>query len=302
MMNYLNAIVVALVALFGTARAEVAIPEQAAFPLPADVQQSVDTLASASDVLVFGETHGTKEMPGMVGELLARFTKLGFGALALEVPRDQQQELAAWAKEDTTVVPRFFAKPSPDGRGNEQVLALVRRALKPPYEWKLICFDGTDEELSRAIMSRLPKGAKGGIAEEAAKLSSDDLVAISMMRDAMMAKNFAAEQAKLPAKTKVVAVCGNVHARTANHEVAKSQMKALWPSFAAVLKADHPQWQVRSINVEAFGGEYFNGGKVRKFGKRPIAAIEARATPDAVWDWELNLPTASAATFLETPH
>lgn len=151
------------------------------------------------------------------------------------------------------------------------------------------------------MMERLPKAAKGSIAERAAKLSPDDLVALSLERDAMMAKNFAAEREKLPAKCKVLAVCGNVHARTTNHATAKNPLKNLWPSFAAVVKREHPQWQVRSINVQAFVGEYFNGGKVRKFGERPLTKIEARPTAGADWDWELNLPRASAATFVASP-
>jgi hypothetical protein len=78
-------------------------------------------------------------------------------------------------------------------------------------------------------------------------------------------------------------------------------LKNLWPSFAAVLKRDHPQWQVRSVNVDAFGGEYFNGGKVRKFGERPLAKVEARRTAEADWDWALDLPRTRAATFLVSP-
>lgn len=301
MMRYLKLFSVAFILLAAATRAEVAIPEQQAYPLPADVQQSLATLASECDLIVLGETHGTKEVPAIVEELLATLTRLEYGALALEVPRDQQSAIAAWAKADAEPVPRFFAKPSQDGRGNEQVLALVRRALRPPYEWKLICFDATDEEFSRQMMERLPKAAKGGVADRAAKLSPDDIVALSVERDALMTKNFAAEREKLPAKTKVLAICGNVHARTANHAPASSPLKALWPSFAAVLKRDQPRWHVSSVNVQAFGGRYFNGGKVNKFGERPLAKVEARPTTEADWDWELNLPRASAATFLESP-
>jgi erythromycin esterase-like protein len=302
MLNYLKAIAVAFVVLSATARAEVTIPEQPAYPLPPDVQQSLKTLASECDVLVIGETHGTKEVPAIVEGSLDTLTKLGYRALALEVPRDQQQAVTAWAKGDTATLPRFFEKPSEDGRGNQQVLALLRRALKPPFEWKLICFDSTEEEFMRQIMERIPKTATGSIADRAAKISPDDIVAISLQRDATMAKNFAAEREKLPKKDKVLTIGGNVHARTANHAPAKSQKTALWPSFAALLKREHPQWQVRSINVEAFGGEYFNGGKVNKFAERPLTKVEARPTAEADWDWELNLPHASAATFLDRPN
>lgn len=300
-MNYLKSILVALTMLSATTRAEVTAPEQPSFPLPDDVQQSLKTLASESDVLVLGETHGTQEVPAIVEELLPTLTNLGYGVIALEVPLDEQPAIAACVKGDIGVVPRFFAKPGEDGRGNRQVLAMVRRALMPPYKWKLICFDETNEEMMRQMMERLPKDAKGNIAERVAKFSPDDITAISVHRDATMAKNFAEERKKLPAKLKVVAVCGNIHARTANHASAKSTLKALWPSFAALLKQDQPHWQVRSVNVQAFSGEYFNGGKVNKFTGRPLTKVEARPTAEADWDWELNLPRATAATFLASP-
>lgn len=108
-----------------------------------------------------------------------------------------------------------------------------------------------------------------------------------------------AEWEKLSTKGKVLAICGNLHARTADHAPAESPIKAFWPSFAAVLKRDHPNWQMRSINVQAFSGEYFNGGKVNKFSERPLDKVESRPTPDRDWNWELNLPRATVATFLQ---
>ena len=66
MLNYLKFIAVGVVTLSATARAEITIPQQQPYPLPADVQQSLKSLASECDVLVIGETHGTKEMPAIV--------------------------------------------------------------------------------------------------------------------------------------------------------------------------------------------------------------------------------------------
>lgn len=300
-MNHPTFIAVAVTMLSTTSCAQVAIPEQPPYPLPAEVRQPLATLASECDVLLIGETHGTREVPAIIEELLAPLSKLGYRALALEVPRDAQPAITAWATGDADVVPTFFAKPGPDGRGNQQVLALIRRALSPPHKWRLICFDTTEEEFVRQTIERLPKGAEGTNAERAAKLSFNDIIALSVQRDAMMAKYFAAGRQKLHKNDKVLAVCGNLHARTADHAPADSPTKAFWPSFAAVLKRDHPHWQLRSINVQAFSGKYFNGGKVNKFNERPLAKVEARPTPDADWDWELNLPRATVATFLESP-
>jgi hypothetical protein len=292
---------IALVAGCGPRQAEVVVPELPPYPLPAEVQQSLTTLADKCDVLILGETHGTQEVPAVVEALLAPLAKLGYRALALEVPRDQQSALVAWATGTTGVVPTFFANPGPDGRGNEQALALVRNALRPPYQWKLICFDATEAELGRQMQERLPKVAQRTIAELAAKLSFDDIVALSVKRDAMMANGFAAEREKLPTNCKVLAICGSLHARTADHAPADSPIKAFWPSFAAVLQRDQPNWKMQSINVQAFGGEYFNGGKLNKFSDRPLEKVEIRQTANADWDVELNLPRATAATCLQSP-
>jgi hypothetical protein len=297
-MNYLKFLAVVFLVFSAVARADDNGSEQRAV-LPADVRQKLEVLAGKCDILVLGETHGTKEVPAIVGELLPPLTKLGYRAIALEVPRDEQPAMIAWAKGNTDVVPKFFAKPNQDGRGNQQVLALVRTAVSPPFEWNLICFDVTEEEFSQQIAERVPKAEKTGIAEQAAKLSPEDIVAISVQRDATMARNLAADREKLPASCKVVAVCGDLHARTAN--LAAGGTKKLWPSFAEMLKRHHAHAQVCSVHVQAFSGEYFNGGKIRQFKNRPLADVEAGPILNGDWDWELNLPRATAATFFDRP-
>ena len=191
----------ALAAAIGAvALAADAIPELKPYPLTADVQSSIAEFAGECDVMILGETHGTREVPAIVETLLDPLTKLGYRAIALEVPHDEQPAIEAWATGTTGAIPTFFAVPGADGRGNREVLAMVRRALRPPYEWKLICFDETETEMQRQMMERLPKDVKGTIAERAAKLSSDDIVAISLQRDASMAINLAAGRRKLAAR------------------------------------------------------------------------------------------------------
>jgi hypothetical protein len=65
------------------------------YPLPADITQSFAEIASQSDLLMFGEFHGTQEVPALAASLLAPLTKLGYNVLALEVPSDQQAPLTA---------------------------------------------------------------------------------------------------------------------------------------------------------------------------------------------------------------
>jgi hypothetical protein len=289
----------AVIGLGATVFAQHTISELPPYPLPDEVRESMAVLAGECDIMILGETHGTREVPAIVETLLEPLTKLGYRVIALEVPHDEQPAIEAWATGTTGAIPTFFAVPWPDGRGNREVLAMVRRALQPPYEWKLICFDATEMEMQRQMMERLPKDVKGTIAERAAKLSSDDFVAISLQRDASMAINLAAGRRKMAPADKVLVICGNLHARTANH--IPPELEALWPSFAAKFMQDEPKSRVGSVNVEAFGGEYFNGGKVNQFTPRPLERVRFQRTPDLEWDAELSLPTATVATFLRPP-
>lgn len=277
------------------------LPELPPYSLPTAVRDSLTALAKECDVTILGETHGTKEVPAIAEALLDPLTKSGYRAIALEVPRDAEPAFVAWATGKTDVIPEFFAKPNADGRGNREVLALVRHALRPPFEWKLICFDATAAEMQRQVMARQLNNANGTIAEVAAQLTNDDIVAISRQRDASMASCLTAERKKLPPQDKILVICGNFHARTANHTPPKNSLSAIWPSFAAKLAEDHPALRVRSLNLQACGGEYFNGGKVNQFTRRPLEEMEIRATPNSNWDWELNFPHATAATFLAPP-
>jgi erythromycin esterase-like protein len=290
------------VTIGATALAEETIPDLPPYPLPAEARKSLTELAETCDVLILGETHGTQQVPAIAETLLDPLTKLNYRTIALEVPYDQQPAIEAWATGKTDVVPSFFARPGSDGRGNREVLALVRRALRPPQEWKLICFDQTEQEMMRQMTERLPKGGQGTIAEQAAKLSPNDFVALSVARDAAMAEQLAAATTLPPKGNKVLAICGNLHARTANHAPPESQIAALWPSFAAQLAMNQPALRVQSINFEAYGGEYFNGGKVSQFTSRPLDKVELRPTPNGQWDWVLRFPEATVATFLQPPH
>jgi erythromycin esterase-like protein len=211
------------------------VPELPPYPLPTAVQDTLTALANDCDVLILGETHGTKEVPAIVEALLEPLTTSGYRALALEVPRDEESAIDAWARGKTDVIPKFFAKPCVDGRGNREVPALVRRALRSPYAWKLICFDEAEAEMRRQVMALQLKNAKGTATEVPAKLTSDDMVALSRQRDASMASYLGTVRNKLPPEDKILAICGNFHARTANHTLPESPLAAYWPSFAAKL-------------------------------------------------------------------
>src|SRR6478672_2822983 len=107
--------------------------------LPAGVEDLVLQIAANNHLLLFGELHGTREVPALVAGLLPKLVERGYRGLALEVPRDQQALLTAWADGQLDQPPPFFTRPSRDGRGNVQALELARtaRALGLP----LACFD-----------------------------------------------------------------------------------------------------------------------------------------------------------------
>ena len=271
-------------------------------------------LAGESDVLILGENHGTQEVPAVAAALLAPLSELGYGALALEIPADDQGPLTDWATGKTEALPNFFTQPYADGRGNIQVLSLIRAALSPPYGWKLICFDQSWEgnEKDDAESRKTER-------QVASQLSMEDPIAVCVRRDATMALNLADQRTRLAPDAKVLAICGNFHARTSRHSAndkqlglpADSPLHKLWPSFAAGLQTGHSAWQVRSVNIVPRGGAYFatvsiDGGPPKAGihtirAARELDQAESHPLADDHWNWELNLPNATPVTFLAEP-
>jgi hypothetical protein len=280
--------------------AQPAIPSLAPYPLPSKAKEALCELAGKSDVLILGEIHGTQEVPAVAVALLQQLTEQGYRAIALEIPSDQQRPLSDWASGKTETIPSFFTDPFPDGRGNIQALSLIRIALSPPFGWRLICFDESWEKPDETA-------------------ADDDPIESWRRRDAAMAANLVAERSRLAPESKVLAICGNFHARTSQPTAAQTdsdkqaddEIGKLWPSFAARLRSDLAGRQVRSINVVPHSGGYFamtasDDGKTATGvqtirGMRKIEEAEVKPLENQWWDWELNLPRATPATFLTPP-
>src|SRR5260370_2993648 len=94
--------------------------------LPPGVEDAVLDLAGRCDLLLFGELHGTREVPALVGGLLNKLHELGYGGLGLEAPSDQRQALADWAAGQRPGPPPFYAEPSRHGRGSTEGPGLVK--------------------------------------------------------------------------------------------------------------------------------------------------------------------------------
>src|SRR5260370_25601410 len=109
--------------------------ELAPYELCADVVHALIKGAVTSDVLPFGELHGTQEVPRLLARLLDDLAAVGYRGLALEIPQDERDVLERWARAESTTVPAFFPHPFADVRGNRQVLALIHPVLTPYRHW-----------------------------------------------------------------------------------------------------------------------------------------------------------------------
>src|SRR3954453_10485015 len=112
--------------------------------LPDRTPQAVLQLARESDFLLFGELHGTQEVPQLLEALLADLTALGYGGLGLEMPLHEQEPLMRWGSGVSDTVPGFFTAWPSDGRGNEQALAMIRQVIESG--WQILCFDASDDQ------------------------------------------------------------------------------------------------------------------------------------------------------------
>jgi hypothetical protein len=252
----------------------------AAYPLAAGrpVEQSVLDVAARSHLLMFGELHGTREVPSLVAGLLPGLIELGYRGLALEVPRDQREALLAWADGQTDRPPPFYARPSRDGRGSIEMLELVRNARGLGLE--VLCFDQTVEQPMQAWSDR----------------------------DRWMAYNLLDQWGLVCGGQRVVAVCGSLHARLVPEEglgrvlrKAVSGGQQLWPSLAGWIRQQQPALVASAVDVRFGGGAYFNMGE-RSIYSRPGSQLQARVAPaEPAFTLALWLPRATPATFLTEP-
>jgi hypothetical protein len=229
-----------------------------------EVINAIIALAKQTDFLIFGEVHGTQEVPQLVSEYLEMLQPFGYGALALEIPYSEAATLWRWATGESQEIPQFFSHPSGDGRGNEQVLTLVQKAAK--LNFRVLCFDA-------------------------------NLAGNWRERDRIMAENLLKEWKHTCPNKRVVCICGNLHSRISAPSQAHDPY---WPSFAANLQLLRPDLIVNSINIVFHQGTFFNL-KVQKFHGKSI--IDAYLTHDIHDEHtlSLHLPSATPVTHLGEP-
>ena len=265
------------------------------YPLPPATRTHIENLAASSDILILGEIHGTQEVPELAASLLGPLGKLGYHTLAFEVPNNYQASLLAWLHGETARIPNFFTHPNGDGRGNAELLTLARIAASPPFQWQIICFDESESVTEKEQLLLIQKKQTGKVG--AVNFTEDEMLVMWRARDAAMASNLLSGAKLLKATNKILAICGNLHARTSN-DIREPMLSKLWPSFAGVLKQRRPDWRVGSVNIEFYSGAYFNNGKVQTIPKRPLEHPVARPAGQTGWDLVLSLPAARPATLL----
>jgi hypothetical protein len=99
---------------------------------------------------------------------------------------------------------------------------------------------------------------------------SDLTITIWQQRDATMAANLEKRRKQFASPGKVLAICGNQHARTANPPDSNDHW---WPSFAAVLQSSQPGKPVNSIDINSKSGYSSSGGKVNDLGGKPMVKL-----------------------------
>lgn len=231
-----------------------------------NILDTMVSLGRASQVLIFGEVHGTKEVPQFVSGMLDLLQPFGFGILGLELPHSEQAHLRNWARGEVTQPPRFFTHPFGDGRGNEQVLELVRKAAN--QNWVIVCFDKFD--------------FVGGTWQE---------------RDRGMATILLNEWEQNCPEKKVICVCGNLHSRLSK---GAHQDPEFWPSFAANLQLLRPELVVSSVNLVFHGGKFFNV-RVRNFHGKRITEPYISEDSSNGHSIAVHLPIATPATHIGKP-
>lgn len=235
---------------------------------PDRTRQAVLQMARESDLLLFGELHGTQEVPQLVSLLLDDLTALGYGGLGLEFPDSVQEPLMRWASGASDAVPEMFTRSPGDGTTGEQVLAAIRQAVHSG--WQLLCFD------AEALHDQ----------------------ASWQERDSGMADNLAARWRQHCPDRKVLGVCGNLHSRLT---LDPEPYHHLWPSFAACFQQRNPDRVVRSIDIRFHGGAFFNNCQVHTIPDDPLAEAELGDDPASGHPYVLHLPRATPPTFLTPP-
>jgi hypothetical protein len=169
-----------------------------------DWNAEVPSTVAQARLVIFGEVHGTKEIPALVGEFVCwRSGRSQSVFLGLEIPQEEQRAIDAYLSGGGTLVDQkqltsgVFWNTVRDGRSSEAIVQLIERI-------------------------RRLRGSHVGVG-----IVAIDSGRYDVSRDAAMARNLEAFMRMHPG-SKFVALVGNIHAAKSNVSAAdkKSQPMA----------------------------------------------------------------------------
>ncbi len=254
----------------------------AAAPAPAPAEDAAAQImrhAGASQLVVLGELHGTREMPQLVQELVQAYVAQGTPVhLGLELPATENARLATYLASNgdaaarqavrTTSYWRTAGKPH-DGRRNEDTLSLIEAVRVLRTQGRDVHVFGFDQVLP-------PEKAGTGA------------------RDAAMADALRAHYATLPSDGRLLVLTGNVHAM-------RTQPEGLpWPPMTALLLDLQPY----AVRVDARSGEAWGCTQHRQCDARSLPAYTGpsplqKTGSDRSYDLQVWLQRFSVARWVE---
>lgn len=189
--------------VLGLSLAACPAPREAPAPAPAAAVEApdcgadlpgLDDVARPGRLVLLGELHGTREIPGFVGDLVCHAARRGLAVrLGLEIPRGDGPALA-----------RFLA-----GTGE----ASARAEVLASEHWQRPDQDGRSSEAMLALIERVRQLRRAGLDVDIFAFDADGPTATWNERDAAMATAIL-EQAAASSSALVLTLSGNLHNRT----------------------------------------------------------------------------------------
>lgn len=132
---------------------------------------SIKNKIKGKKLILFGEIHGTKEIPNLIEEFLIDIAKEEDFDLCLEIPEEFQKNINEFfeqGNENKLKEISFFSKPyNQDGRGSLEYLNLIKKIYEINIEYnkniKIFCIDSdanNQEEKEQLIASNIIKVLK----------------------------------------------------------------------------------------------------------------------------------------------
>jgi len=187
-------------------------------------------------LILFGEMHGTREIPSLVLRFFKRYARTQPFTLCLEIPHDQQELIDCYfetGKESLLKSMPFFQNPEKgDGRNSKEFLFLIKNVFKLHKKNKNILIKCVDTSIPPTDTNQ---------------------------REGILAENML----KSLSKNQTFALLGNVHA--SKKEILFQSLKIRPAGFVLAKKLKS---KMLTVNLWPLKGTFFNFG-VKRIGSLP---------------------------------